>query len=422
MRRIIKFLFLNTNNNQIIIKNTIWLFLGEFGIRILKLFIFIYAARKLGAEEWGIFSYTMALMSIIAVISDIGINSVLIKKIAGQKENNVYISTGIILKIILSLLSSIVFISLIFLIKNQNPIKILIPIMSIVLFIDSLREFGFTLNRIFEKMEIEAIIKLFTTIILVIFSFIFIRYNNTAISLSYSYLVSGIVGLLIAYFFSKKYIIKPIKNFDKKLLLPIFKEAWPLAIFSIFGIIITNIDTIILGLYKNSYSVGIYSVAQKPIQLLYLIPSLIGTVSLPIFSRMILVDKEKIDDLLKKLFKFIYLFIIPVTLIGILFGKQIMLFLFGLEYTKSGDLFKIMILAIPFMSAGIILSNILFIKGYQKKIAKSIIIATLVNFILCIILIPKIDFYGAAISITISQIINNFLIIWDARKLIKNGI
>ena len=190
MERIKNFLFINTNTKQTVIKNTLWLFIGEFGVRILKLFLFAFAARKLGASEWGTFSYALALMGMFAVISDIGINTVILRETAKKSDNiNEYISTGFFLKIGLSVISSMALLAMLLFLKSDNGVRVLIPITCLILFFDSIREFGFAINRAFEKMEIEAFVKLVTTVILIFFGIILIIKEGKAISLSYAYLI-----------------------------------------------------------------------------------------------------------------------------------------------------------------------------------------------------------------------------------------
>ena len=50
-----KFLFANQTPDQTIAKNTIWLVVGKIGTRLLRTILVIYAARILGAANWGVF-------------------------------------------------------------------------------------------------------------------------------------------------------------------------------------------------------------------------------------------------------------------------------------------------------------------------------------------------------------------------------
>lgn len=76
-----------------------------------------------------------------------------------------------------------------------------------------------------------------------------------------------------------------------------------------------------------------------------------------------------------------------------------------------------MILAILAGAPGIIISNAMFAIGKQRKILQFIAFATLVDVILCFLLIPRFGMYGAAISVTIAQLLGNGFLIFGSRKM-----
>ena len=418
MERIKKFLFVNTSNKQTVIKNTFWLFVGEMVVRVLKLLLFIYAARKLGTSEWGIFSYALAIMGTFAVISDIGINSVILREIA-KGENNLkeYISSSFFLKTGLSIFSSLALFSMMFFMKNDNAVKMLIPITAFILFFDSMREFGFALNRAFEKMEIEAFTKIFSTVLLIILGFFFISKQPKAISLSYSYVISGIAGVGIMYLSLRKHFNNLVSNFNKKLIPFIFKEALPIAIVGVIGTIMSNLDMVILGWYTDTTNIGLYSAAQKPIQIIFLVPTLLSTAIFPVFSRLASTDKNKVKDTIKKSFIYSLTAAVIINIFVFLIGGYVFKFMFGPQYINSIPIFKIMTLSIITGAPGIIISNAIFALGKQKELIQFISITLIINLILCLVLIPRLGINGAAISVTLSQTIGNLFLIIKSRKL-----
>lgn len=420
MQRIKNFLFINTSNKQTVIKNTFWLFVGDIGIKILKLILFVYAARKLGTSEWGIFSYALAIMSTFAIISDIGINSIISREVA-RKTNNLkeYISTGFFLKLGLSIITSLALFSMMFFIRDNNELRFLIPIMTFMLFFDSMMAFGFTINRALEKMEIEAFVKILSTTLLIILGFIFISHNPKAISLSYSYVISGIIGTIIMYFILRSYLNNLTTTFNKKLLKYIFKEALPIAIIGVLGTIMTNLDIIILGWFTNSSNIGLYSAAQKPIQIVYLIPTLLVTAISPLFSRLAISDKIKLKEIIKKSLKYSLILAVIVNIFIFTIGGLIFRLTFGVQYIESIPLFKIMGLAIITGAPSLILSSAIFAIGKQKELIQFIIISLLLNIALCLLLIPKFGIYGAAFSVTIAQTIGNIFLIIRSNKILK---
>ncbi|MEK7574274.1 MAG: oligosaccharide flippase family protein, partial [Patescibacteria group bacterium] len=54
------FLFQNLTPRQTVAKNIFWLSLSQIGSRFFRAIIIIYAARVLGAAEYGIFAYVLA--------------------------------------------------------------------------------------------------------------------------------------------------------------------------------------------------------------------------------------------------------------------------------------------------------------------------------------------------------------------------
>ena len=92
------FLFRNTSARQTVAKNTIWLSVSNFGGRIIKAAVVIYAARVLGAAGWGIFSYAVTLAGFLTLFIDPGINSILMRETAksSEEEQKKILSTALL--------------------------------------------------------------------------------------------------------------------------------------------------------------------------------------------------------------------------------------------------------------------------------------------------------------------------------------
>ncbi|PIR04599.1 MAG: hypothetical protein COV57_03580, partial [Candidatus Liptonbacteria bacterium CG11_big_fil_rev_8_21_14_0_20_35_14] len=72
-------LFNNTSDKQTIIKNTLWLSIGQVIGRLVRVLIIIYAARILGAESYGAFSYALSIAALLSILADLGINGTIVR-------------------------------------------------------------------------------------------------------------------------------------------------------------------------------------------------------------------------------------------------------------------------------------------------------------------------------------------------------
>ncbi|KKL89073.1 hypothetical protein LCGC14_1918330, partial [marine sediment metagenome] len=113
MSKIKDFLFKNKNVKQIIAKNVFWLGVGQVGSRIIRAFIIIYAARLLGAAEYGVFSYALGLAGFFTVFADIGLSPILTREVAKKPgRGSYYFATTFWMKIILLAVTSLLVIFL----------------------------------------------------------------------------------------------------------------------------------------------------------------------------------------------------------------------------------------------------------------------------------------------------------------------
>ena len=87
-----------------IFKNTGWLFLAEAMNKGTFFLITIIIARSFGSELFGQFNYAISFVIIFSVIADFGINNLIVREVARDKENiALLIGSSLIIKIFLSI-------------------------------------------------------------------------------------------------------------------------------------------------------------------------------------------------------------------------------------------------------------------------------------------------------------------------------
>src|SRR3989338_653125 len=268
-RELKAFLLTNQGMKQTLTKNTFWHSFGEIAGRVLRLFIVVYAARVLGAAGWGAFSYLTSLAAILTVFSDIGLSSVVIREVTKNPElKDKYFSTAFLFKFILTVLGFLIIILIAPHVTKIEVSRLLLYFVGFLFISDSLRRFGASLFRAAERMELEALINIITKAIIVLSGFAALLIVASPESLAAAYVIGTAVGLAVTIYILRKEIRNLFSSFDKKLLKPIMSAAWPLSLAAIFGVLIVNIDTVIIGWFRDAAEVGYYAAAQKPIAFL----------------------------------------------------------------------------------------------------------------------------------------------------------
>jgi O-antigen/teichoic acid export membrane protein len=150
------FLFKNTTDSQTVAKNTVWLSISNFGGRLLKAVIIIYAARVLDPVGWGVVSYAVTLAGFFTLFVDPGINVLLMREgsKAEEKHQLNLLSTTFYIKIIL-IAAVVIFVLFVGPAFTLLPgAALLLPVTALIIIGDTLREFFSSFIRAKESANI----------------------------------------------------------------------------------------------------------------------------------------------------------------------------------------------------------------------------------------------------------------------------
>ena len=249
--------------------------------------------------------------------------------------------------------------------------------------------------------------------------FIFVRHKN-------DYIIYGSIGVIAAagsYIFNiwnvRRYV-----NFDLK----IFKTFRPfrhfLPIIIVFGMnaantIYYNLNTVMLGYMADYKAVGLYSQTFKIIAFILPVLTSLGLVLMPRSSLYIETgNKIEYHRILKKAVDFYSLLAIPAA-VGLLILSESFVHIFlGAQYSQAVPALRIFSINLPIVTTTSILGyQILYPNNMEKKMAVAFIIASVVNIVLNIFLLPKFTFIGGSISYTAAEIVVMISMLFFCMKL-----
>ncbi|OGM93286.1 hypothetical protein A2372_02720 [Candidatus Wolfebacteria bacterium RIFOXYB1_FULL_54_12] len=405
LKQIKSILLENKTARQTIAKNTFWLFFGNISSRLIKAGIIIYAARILGAEEWGVFSYALSLAAFFTVFTDFGISTVITRESAKDLSvQEKYFSTSIAIKLATTIVSIVIFLVLAPFIIKQKAVMALLPIIILLVSLDGMRDFAASLSRAWEKMEIEAAIQILTNVAIVIGGFTALFYYRTSYALSVGYVIGVGIGMLAAFVPFRRYIKNIRQTFDPKLIRPILSASWPIGMLGLMTATMLNTDTIMIGWFRDITDVGYYSAGLRIAQIIFMIPALFGTALFPSFAKFAH-DKARFTHALERSILALLMIGIPMAIGGALLAKDIIYIVYGDQYLAGSFAFAIMSLTFIAGFLAPILGNALFALNKERKLFTYAALGIFGNFFFNLLLIPRFGIAGAAFSTLLTQTI-----------------
>ncbi|NQE54071.1 hypothetical protein C5S29_10810 [ANME-1 cluster archaeon GoMg3.2] len=393
------------NTVQRITKNTAALFAAQAVTAVLGLVLSILIARTLGPFEFGKYSFALAFTAIFAIFSDLGYNTLLIREIARDKSQaSKYLNNVISMRALLSLVIFALIVITINVLGYPADTKNVVYLFGVYTLLMSFANIFRVTFRAFEKMEYEAGITIFLSILRVSLGLLVLFLGYGLIELALVFLFSGVFDVLLSFLICERKFVKPKIELDSHFWKSTIKMALPLSMSSIFGLIYVRIDTVMLSILKGAAVVGWYNAAYTLVLGFMPIPSLFLNAIFPLMSRYFVSSKGSLKVAYEKASKFLLILGFPLAVGITLLADRIIILFYGQQFYPS-------IIALQILAWDILLrflfaptGTVLVSTNKQNQMATIAGMGALLNVILNLILIPHLSYVGAAIATIITEI------------------
>lgn len=375
-------------------------------IIVLPLITTPYISRVLGAENIGIYSYTISVATYFILFGSLGIATYGQREIAYiQDDKKKYSKTfwEILTFRFITLLISMVIFYIVFVNGNNDYriyygillLEIIANCFDISWFFQGLEEFKKTVLR-------NIVVKLISIACI----FAFVKTANDLKIYMWIYVLSTLIGNISLWWYLPKYINK--EKFKNLKILRHLKPTIGLFIPQIAMQIYTVLDKVMIGsIISDKSIVGYYEQGQKIVKLFLAIITSMGTVMVPRIANIFATgNKESIYNHLENSFKFVYVISLPMIFGLMLVSNNFVPLFFGEGYEQVATLICIIspILLMIGLS-NVIGTQYLLPTKRQKEFTISVTIGAIVNLLLNFILIKKYGAIGASISTVIAETI-----------------
>ena len=197
------------------------------------------------------------------------------------------------------------------------------------------------------------------------------------------------------------------------------RSAIPFLFLGSMQVINTSTDIVMLGLFRSSEEVGVYRVVTSGAQLVTFVLLAVNMALAPTIAKLYSIgDMQRLQRTITVSTHVILLVSLPIALVLIFFGQQLLYWLFGGEFELGASALAILcvgqLVNASMGSVGVILN----MTGYERDSARGVAIGAGINIVLNLTFIPVWGIEGAACATAISMIVwNILLVIWVYKRL-----
>lgn len=396
---------------------------------VLMIGLSVMLARSMGPENYGIYIFIISIITLLGVPSKAGLPILVVREAAKYYAKKKWSTLGGLLKLTnafvigFSILISIVAAGAAWwLWGDEQNVKANVFIWSLLLLpliaFSNIRDA--TLRGLGKFMQAQLPNELANPLVMLLLvgSALWLGSEITPILATQYRIAASIVAFGMGVFLLRQ--VLPKKMFQAKSTYELKKWGISLLSLSSFQGLKTikgEFIFIIIGFFLSIQDVALYKVAHS-VSLTVILGQLI-------INKMLATEITKLynSDKIDKLQRVItlsswsaFVLSLPVIFVLMFWDEKIIEFLFGVEYQKASAALIILALGLLIhISTGptILLLNM---TGHEKQTVKSIVLAIIFNFILCLIFVPLYGLVGAAIATSVSLVVWSLALSWWTYK------
>jgi O-antigen/teichoic acid export membrane protein len=402
-------------------------FLTKVIAAALAFIISIIFARQLGPNDFGIYAMTLSVISLVSTVVTLGLPMLVVRQVAIYSEGEqwgllkgiIYRSyqwttlTAILVFVVLGLITFVLVPS------TWQVVSVLGLIMLPFLALNQIRASILRgLHWVVLADVPELLFRPLLVLIMIGISLVLVKTEHSdqwAIGIQ---LIATFLSFLIGAWLLKQRLPRHLESvavqFENKI--------WLAAGITFLGVALVSaaegqVALLLLGSMAGAKYAGLYQAAFQLVT-----PIIFGlmAVNMALQSKLAAAwsagDKQLAQRLVTEAARLSLLVALMCSGVLLWFAEEC-LALFGDTYREAAQALKILVLGQLFNAAAGSCGIVLSMTGHQREVLRGVALALIVNFVLCMLLIPHWSIVGAAVAASSGLVMWNAYLMWQAKKL-----
>ncbi len=404
---------MNTLNS--LFQNSTFAILTNILNRVGNAIIFILIVQWLGVERGGIYTLAIAFFFIGSRFAFLGLDHLLTREVAKTRSQiQTYLSNFLFMRLVVATVIILAFLAFIQLPDYTSETKLVIAIILLSILPESVNNLCWATYAAFEEFHFTSISVFIGSFVQIILGFFLLTQGYGLIAMAAVFLLNNLAAMIINLMILRIRYIPHWKRPDFTFIKQQLPIALPFIIISIFFILNSRMDAILLSLLANETALGVYGAATAVIVTISMISQGYRIAVLPIMSRYHAENSPSLRTLYEKSYKYLLILSFPITVATFMLADELIQLIYRQPLPQAIPVLKIMSISLVFMFLNVLNNRLLIVFNKQSRIAHFLIASTTLNLILNLILAGSFGATGAGLarvgSVFLLFVLNTFTV------------
>lgn len=402
------------------LKNGAWLTFDKLTRGVANFIVGVCVARYLGPDQFGLLSYVLAYLAFFQVFANLGLDSIVVRELVhGQdgpkKRIGSLLGTTLLMRFVAGFASwcfAVFFMVINYGWDDQRVLLVALAGGSLIF------QAADTVDLWFQSQNASR-----RTVLAKLFAFsisaglkLFLIYIGAALEFFAAaiFFEFGMIALSLALVYRRNTSESAWKSDLKEFGIKILRESWPIILSGFAISIYMRIDQLMIQSMLGNKEVAFFSAAFTFVSLWSIIPTIICSSFMPMISKYKSSNESMYLLLVSRVLRFLLMISISISILVMIWSKQIVYIIYGVEYADASGVLKILIFTIIPIFLGLGQGLWIFNEKKSSLYLKQTVIGLSFSIPLNFILIKYYGIQGAAISAVIahstSAILVNFFL------------
>lgn len=394
---------------------------GEIIAKLATLAFFVVTARAVGSSEFGEFTFSLSLASLLVIGAGFGSEDLMSREIAKDRSHldavfDAVVSMKVATSVaILGVAAAVLWVSG----ETGEPLLVFVLVAAGTA-LDNLQRTWHSVFEAYERMQLTSYSIIVQRIATAGGAIVALALGGNVVAVSAVYVAGSALGVVMAEVLLRRRVGRPRMRIGAGRWWGLIREAAPVGAVAVAGTLLLRLDTTLLGVFSgsNHSAVGVYGAAFRLLEATMFLSWSFGSAILPWFARAgddAAAGRLRAFELAMKV---VCGALLPIGLTFTLFAEPLITTLYGHGYAGAVVPLRWLGAATFFLGFHYLASRVLIARARPALFLKGLAVATVAAIVLDVVLIPAYGADGAAAASALTNLVLSATALWQVMGLL----
>ncbi len=386
-----------------ILANTGYRLLADAGSKLASVAFYVVAARQLGSDGFGVFTFGLAFVILATTLGSFGQDSILTREVARDKTllDGYFVNT-LALKAVLCVVSLAIAIGAAVALGIDDQTRDVLLLLGAAATIELLMTTCFATFQAYERMEFTPMALITQRTLTAVAGIAALLAGAGVVAVSAIYLVGSVLGFSLALWLLLHRVARPKLEVETWRWVTLMRAAAAIGLTSVFAVILFRVDMTMLAAFEPHDVVGDYGAAYRLLEATLFVSWSVSSAVYPVFSRLTPTSAPPVGFVFERGVKLGIALTLPLAAGALVLADPLVETLYGADYNRAATALRLLTPAIALYPVCYVAGSLLVAQNRQRVMLGVYAVAATENVLANLLLIPWLSLDGAALGTSIS--------------------